>query len=546
MSLNILVLAGASQHPQYARDGELIAAGLSETGFAVTQTADASALHSLGSGANQVVVLYTFGDYLDEAGITALEKFVRAGGGLVGVHTAIATNPSSDALGKLLGARIVKGYIGEHKILISDPNHPIAHRVQEFRMDDELYVTEQKSDYHAFLAAWFDGKQQPMGWSRREGKGHVVYLGNGHTPQGLTHPTFKQLLARSVRFAAGEDWSQRTVKCAAVGYGQEFKMAKLHLQSAVRSRMQAVAVADIDPAVLPIAEADFPAGIETYNNVDDLLAMSGAELLMLVTPHNIHAPMALQAIKAGRHVVTEKPFTINIDEATAVIHAARAAKKMATVFHNRRWDGDFVAVRDVVRSGAIGDVYHVECGFGGFGEPRPAWWRSYKDISGGAFFDWGAHYVDWALQLLPHRIESVSGEFKKLKWHHVSNEDYSSAYVRFEGGRTASFETGHVNAIPKAKWRVLGTAGGIEMLHGEDHKNHLRVVTIQNGVRTESKVPVGKSDWDGFYRNVADHLLLAEPLAVTPESARKVIAVLNLADLSSQQGGRPLDLPFEQ
>jgi len=140
--------------------------------------------------------------------------------------------------------------------------------------------------------------------------------------------------------------------------------------------------------------------------------------------------------------------------------------------------------------------------------------------------------------------DMIAGDFKKLKYPHFSNEDYSSAYIRFEGGRSASVEQGCVNAISKAKYRILGTKGGIEMLHGE--KEPIRVVTFKDGQRIESKYPVGKSDWDGFYRNVADHLLLGEPLFVTAESARKVIAVLDLAEQSSKQGGAPVKLPFEQ
>ncbi len=541
---NVLVLAGAAaQFPQYPRDGVHLTTALTQAGFDATQTTDAGMLSSLGTGKFQVVVLYTFGDFLNDAAIESLAKFVRAGGGLVGIHTAIATSPNNETLGKLFGARIVKGYIGEHKITVSDPNHPIAHRVQDFRMDDELYVTEKKSDFHAFLSTSFEADQHPMGWTRSEGGGKVVYLGNGHTPGGLQHPTFKQLLTRSVRFAAGEDWSNRTLSCAAVGYGAQFSMAKQHLRSAEKARLTTKAICDIDAKRLEAASAEFGPTLQTYPSYDEMIQQCDAELIMVITPHNLHAPMAIKALAAGRHVVSEKPFTCTTAEATAVIDAAKKANRMATVFHNRRWDGDFVTIRDIVRTGVIGDVFHVECGFGSFGEPRD-WWRSYKEPSGGALFDWGAHFVDWILQIMPHKIESVSGDFKKLKYPAFSNEDFTSAHIRFEGGRSASVEQGCVNAIGKAKYRILGTNGGIEMLHGE--KEVIRVVSYKDGHRIESKYPIGTSDWDGFYRNVADHLLLGEPLIVTAESARKVIAVLDLAEQSSKQGGVPVKLPFEQ
>ena len=190
---------------------------------------------------------------------------------------------------------------------------------------------------------------------------------------------------------------------------------------------------------------------------------------------------------------------------------------MATVFHNRRWDGDFLTIRRLVEQGVIGDVFHVECFFGGYGEPTPTWWRSYKDVSGGAMHDWGAHFVDWILQLMPFRIESISGDFNKRLWHRVSIEDHTVARVRFEGGRTATIEQSSIAAIGKSRFRILGTLGGIEQ-KGWDAKDGIDFVRMNDGQKITSNVPCLKDDWDGFYRNIADHLLLAEPLEVTPES----------------------------
>jgi hypothetical protein len=87
--------------------------------------------------------------------------------------------------------------------------------------------------------------------------------------------------------------------------------------------------------------------------------------------------------------------------------------------------------------------------------------------------------------------------------------------------------------------------GGIEQ-KGWDAKDGIRVVSYKNGQKFDGVVPCMKDDWDGFYRNVADHLILGEPLAVTPESARKVIAVINLSEESSKKGGIPIKPPFEQ
>src|SRR4029078_585953 len=120
---------------------------------------------------------------------------------------------------------------------VTDPEHPIAHRIQPFRVTDELYVLEPLSDFRTFLTASSGGNTQPMGYTTNEGKGRVVYLANGHHPQSLAVKAWQQILVRSIRYAAGEDWSKKNVKVAAIGYGGAFNMGKLHLESCQKARM---------------------------------------------------------------------------------------------------------------------------------------------------------------------------------------------------------------------------------------------------------------------------------------------------------------------
>jgi predicted dehydrogenase/type 1 glutamine amidotransferase len=543
--ISTLILTGgqiaAHQYPQAT---QLLGDALTRAGLHVTATHDPAATNHLAN--YQAVVLFTDGDFFTDAQIDHLISFVKNGGGLVSLHTAAKTNESHEGFAKLIGARIRGGVVCRHKAIIVDPDHPVMHRIQPYSLDDEIHVLEKTADSTTLIDAWLNGRREPLAFVKPEGAGRTLHLATGHSLAGLGDANTIKIIARAVRWTSGEDWSNKTIKCGCIGYGGAYNMGKTHLESCLKARLSPVAVCDVDPNRTATAKEELGAHIQTYNRVDDLLA-SDAEMVIVIVPHNLHASLSVQALKAGKHVVTEKPYTITVEEATNVIETGRAAGKMATVFHNRRWDGDFKAIQEIVASGVIGDIFHIECAFGGYGEPRADWWRASKDISGGAFYDWGAHFVDWVLQLMPHKIESVSGDFKKLRWHGVTIEDFTSAYVRFEGQRSASIEQGSINAINKARWRILGTLGGIEKADWDwEGKNGIRVVSHTTGRRIESTVPIGKDDWDGFYRNVADHLLLAEPLAVTPESARKVIAVLSLAERSSQQGGMPVKLDFEQ
>jgi len=542
MTTKRVLVVGSAPGPGFC-GAETIAGILTGAGMKVTRSAEEEAVKRLDAGHFDVVVL-TASSHFTEADVLSIDDFVEAGGGLVAVGAPGSLRGRSELLSGILGCRIAAHTAPfTMRVGASDPHHPIAHRLPEFQINDEMTVIERSPDAHAFLSTWYQGRMHAMGTTRSEGKGRVVVLANGRTPEALATPAWQQVLVRAVRYAAHEDWAKRTVKVGLIGYGGSFNMGKLHADSCQRARMQVTAVCDADPKRLATARAELGDSVRAYPDTTRMLADSDVDLCVIITPHQTHAALSIECLEAGRHVVTEKPYTITVDEATRVIETARRVGRMATVFHNRRWDGDFLAMKHLVSSGAIGDVFSIECFFGGYGEPRADWWRSSKELSGGAFYDWGAHFCDWVLNLMGHPIESVAGSFHKRVWPQVTNEDHCEAFVRFAGGRTAHIQHSSIAAIGRSRFRILGTKGGIEQRTAEP-KDGLHVVRFEHGARVESTVPCFPSDWDAFWRNVGDHLVLGETLAVTPESARDVIAVLNLAEESSKQGGKPLGLPY--
>jgi len=333
--------------------------------------------------------------------------------------------------------------------------------------------------------------------------------------------------------------AKKTVRCAVIGYGPAFNMGKAHVDWISQTEgLEAVAVCDIDPKRTEAAKKDFPA-IQTFNDVAQMLKRAEIDLVTVVTPHNSHAPLAIECIKAGKHVIVEKPMCITAAEATSMIEAAEKAKAMLTVFHNRRWDGDYLAIKEAVKSGLIGDVFHVELFGGGYGHPG-YWWRSDKRVSGGAFYDWGAHLIDWLLGLVPGRIVGVMGFFHKLVWHDVTNEDQVQAVIHFENGAVADVQLSQVARVGKPRWRILGTKGGILDHGGNSFKMNSQI----GGLVVEADVKYKESDWPAYYRNIAAHLLRREPLAVTPESARRVIAIMETAEKSARSG-KTEPVPYE-
>jgi predicted dehydrogenase len=441
---------------------------------------------------------------------------------------------------EMLGSHFVAhGPTMEFEVSISATDHDTTRRVSSFKVVDEFYILERKTqEFQVLATGTWEFKSHPMVYVRPYGKGRVFYTAMGHDQRAFENPAFQKLIYRAVRWVIGQK-EGKPIRCGIVGYGGAFGMGKFHADT-IRSipGMAVTAVCDLDTARLQLAKEQQP-GVATYTDVKDMAGDAEVDLGVIVTPHNTHAAVALELIAACKHVVCEKPFSLTIEESTAMIDAARAKAVMLSTFHNRRWDGDFVAIRKIIGDGLLGEVFHIEASIGGYAHPG-LWWRTHKPISGGGIYDWGAHFVDWILNLMPGKIESVYGFFHKRVWFDVTNEDHCHAIIRFEGGRSADFQVSSIAAVGKPKWRILGTKGGLTYNDGDT----IDVVTHVGGTREVRTVGVMKIKWDAYYLNVADHLLTGDALAVTPESARRVIAVLSLAEKASQTG-QPQPVPYE-
>jgi predicted dehydrogenase len=304
-------------------------------------------------------------------------------------------------------------------------------------------------------------------------------------------------------------------------------MGKVHAEQMIHAGMEFVAACDLDPARMEAAKADFP-GIRTYTSPQALAEDDAIDLAVVILPHNLHAPVAIDLLNKGKHVVVEKPMCLNVAEATAMIEAADAAGRMLSIFHNRRWDGDYTLIRQTLADGTIGDAFHFETCMGGYHKPGD-WWRSDKTISGGAMFDWGAHIIDWILQLVPERVAGVDGYYHKRHWTHT-NEDHTELMIRFESGKTAQVEISSLAAFPKDRWRILGTKGAMRVY--DWNKVEVAVEVGGNVAKYQPHAP--KDEWQGYYNNVAGHLMRGEDLVVKATEGRRTIGVIEAAERSSE------------
>jgi len=359
-------------------------------------------------------------------------------------------------------------------------------------------------------------------------------------------------LLELVHRAAGERVPP-TVRVGLLGYG-----AIGHEHSrAVRSveGLVLTAVCDTSEARREAAEAVAP-GIVTTADADALLARDDVDLVVVSTPPSTHASWASRAIRAGKHVVVEKPFAIRTEEADAVLAEAENAGRLAVVYQNRRFDPDHLAVRRAVASGALGDVFHIETFVGGYDHPCNLW-HSDEGVSGGAFYDWGSHVLDQILDIVPTEIEHVTAATHKRRWFDVTNADHSRVTIRFVDGTEAEFVHSDLAAALKPRWYVLGTQGALvgrwrtekivsrndigtlveDVLAPADSPPLLELYGADGSV-TQLATP--SAEPYTFHRELADRLLLGMAMTVTAQQSRRVLAVMEAATLSADDAGRPV------
>lgn len=495
-----------------------------------------------------VLALTGQADPLPPAHAQGLAKFVQAGGGLVTLHHAASTLSASESLAKLIGVNVTYASPTAFDFKVrfdakaKDAGHTLAVRCDDFDIHDTLLAFEPDADAQTFAVAHIDGRDTPVGLTRKADKGHVASLALGGTAEALNSPNLFRIAERALRHVCGETFDKK-IGVGIIGYGGAFGMGKVHGE-ALNNQLgcKTVAVCDTDAERTKHAKTELGDAIKTYTKYQDLLADDKVDLVIIILPHNLHAEVCIAASEAGKHVVTEKPFCITLNEADAMIAAADKAGTMLSCFHNRRWDGDFRQMLSLIKAGEIGDVFHADAATGGWHMPNN-WWRASKPVSGGVLYDWGAHYVDWLLNFIPKRIESVSGILHKNTWHNTSNEDYALVTIRFEGGVSATLEQGQRVAVPRAGWRILGTEGG---LSNDGPGGQVTLTKHAHGSRGEAKLDKWEPNWNSYYQNVANHLIMDEPLIVTAHQARRTIAIFDLAEKSHAQGGTPLPVPGEE
>ncbi len=499
---------------------------------------------------------------LNSAQEVALREFVENGGGLVCSGNAIEMYHEYEILGEMLGH--VRGMCTPRcEIILRIATHDsyLTRRADpSFTVCEAVYLLAHvPSDAEILWQTTWQYVPYTVAYTRSYGRGRVFCTTLGSTLETQAHPIFQQMLGRAMRYAAGANTSEIPTRVAMIGYGAigfEHGTAISNVQG-----LEYALVCDRNEARLDSARTAFPS-IRTCTDMIEVVEDPTIDAVIVSTPPNTHAAITMQMLRAGKHVVSEKPFCLTTAEADAMIELANISQRALTVYQCRRWDPDYLAIQEVLKSGSIGPIFHMETFIGGYAHPCD-YWHSHEPISGGVFYDWGSHYLDWILQLIPDKVISVRGVKHKRVWHDVTNADQSSVYLQFANGQEAEFTHSDIAAAMKPKWYILGEQGAIvgnwrhetvktRRWSGDLIEEHLApsealpdlVVSTRdrNGALHQQQLTLPVAPLYAFHRNLANHLHSEEALAVPPEESRRNIMVMEAAKLSAEQGGANIAL----
>lgn len=335
------------------------------------------------------------------------------------------------------------------------------------------------------------------------------------------------------------------IRVGIIGYGGAFNMAKAHWEQLKAEGAQLVAIADPAEDRRAQALADYPS-VAVFATVEEMIHGSDVNFAVIITPHNTHAKLVVQCLRAGWHVVCEKPLAITTSECDLMLREAAKRDLLVTAYHNRHWDGTIrEAVKRLVDEGAIGAIHRVEMRMGGYGKPGD-WWRTSQSISGGILYDFGAHLLEYCFQVIRSDMVEVSGFARRgfwapqTPWGEDTNEDEATAVIRFRNGTLATLRITNVDANPKPGIMEFTGESGAYVMHWDKYE----LIRQQGDKRVMETGKNPSSDWPAFYRNVVRHLVKGEALVITPEWSRRPIHVLDLAGRSAAQG-RTLPVKYD-
>jgi predicted dehydrogenase len=342
------------------------------------------------------------------------------------------------------------------------------------------------------------------------------------------------------------------IRTALIGYGYVGRTFHAPLIRAVPG-LDLVAIGSSRP---PNEVHETAPGVTVLADPHAAATWSGADLIIIATPNDSHAPLAEAALAAGKHVVVDKPFTITLAEARRLADASAASGTLLSVFQNRRWDSDFLTVKSAIESGRLGAIVQFDSHIDRFRPVVQNRWRERPGPGAGLWFDLGPHLLDQAFQLfgLPDlmtvNIAQQRAGATAPDWFHAVLS-YPRLRAVLQGGMLVSGGSarftlhGTVASLVKGNVDVQESQLRAGVVPGDlDWGIDLDAATLFDGATGETEIMAASDgDYRRYYGAVVEAIRGEAPNPVTPAEAVAVMAALETGERSAAEG-RFLSLPL--
>lgn len=323
-----------------------------------------------------------------------------------------------------------------------------------------------------------------------------------------------------------------------IGLGQTVNL--WHLPFVTDSPLvQAVAGTDITPArrELLAPRIDGP----VYSELAPLLENPAVEIAVVATPHRFHKEQTIAALEAGKHVICEKPLGLNLAEAREIAAVAERCDRYASVYQNRRFDGDSLAIEKALNGGAVGEIVsiarahyrdrpHLDYAAQ---EYQPEW---RLEAWAGHLIDWGPHLLNQLLHFAKSPPKSIYCHLRAVKWSKVS-DDFFSLMVEFQNGVIGKAEVCVFAHAGQSEWHVIGNEGTLIC------KGFGEPVYVHRAGAEPEELAIGQGRWIEIYESLARFIRGQGQPVVSIGEALATMELIEAARISAQTG-RSVDLPL--
>jgi len=336
----------------------------------------------------------------------------------------------------------------------------------------------------------------------------------------------------------------KEVRVGLIGYGYAGKTFHAPLIRSVPG-LKLTVVGSSKP---DIVQADVP-GVSVCSNMEEVANHPEIDLLVIASPNESHFPLASMALRSGKHVVVDKPFTVKLADARTLVELAEEQGRLLSVFHNRRWDSEVLAAKAMVESGVLGEISHFETHIDRFRPQVRQRWREQTGPGAGLWFDLGPHLIDQALQLfgLPQTVNASFAIQRKGgqtdDWAHVQL-NYKSLRVVLHVMLLAS------GGVPRSV--LHGTLGSWVKFGGDVQEKQLVAgmlpgsdgfgvdpdpgIFYEGATAKQTKIPAPAVNQADYYLGIRDALWGRHPNPVPPSQASAVMSILETSFESGARG----------